>query len=78
MYNQDIKERYIREKSITTVMPEGYLGRMFQKTMPFEKALGKDVCNFSNSEIINLYKTWNLGSLTSLYVYNNTLQVYTQ
>lgn len=78
MYNQDIKERYIREKSITTVMPEGYLGRMFQKTMPFEEALGKDVCNFSNSEIVNLYKTWNLGSLTSLYVYNNTLQVYTQ
>lgn len=78
MYNQDIKERYIREKTITTIIPKGYLGRMFQKTMPFEKALGKDVCNFSNPEIINLYKTWNLGSLTSLYVYNNSLQMYAQ
>jgi len=78
MYNENIKTRYIQEKENTTSTPKGYLNRQFNKTESFEERFGKDICNFTVYEIIDLYKTLNISSLDSLVVLNSHLSLYTQ
>ena len=78
MYNSKIKNRYIEYKEATIVISDNHLSRLFAKTYPFELEKNKDVCNFSAKEIENMYKTWNVSSLESLFVYNSNLSLYTQ
>ena len=78
MYNKEIKERYVKEKTATTILPDSYLERLFKKTEVFEKEHGKDVSNFTFYEIEEMYKTWSIGSLQSLQVINSALSMYTQ
>lgn len=78
IYNKDIKERYIKEKNETTILPDSYLERLFKKTETFETKLDKDVSNFTFYEIQEMYKTWSLSSLPSLQVINSHLSMYTQ
>ena len=78
MYNSKIKNRYIEYKEATIVISDNHLSRLFTKTYPFELEKNKDVCNFSAKEIENMYKTWNVSSLESLFVYNSNLSLYTQ
>lgn len=78
MYNKDIKERYITEKESNTSLPEGYLTKQFSKSESFEKLMGKDLCNFTKHEILNMYKTFNTSSLESLTVVNSHFSLYTQ
>lgn len=78
MYNKEIKERYIIEKESNTSIPENYLQRQFDKLESFENDLGKDLCNFTKDEIINIYKTFNISSIESLKVINSHFSLYVQ
>ena len=78
MYNENIKQRYIEYKTNLTIIPNGYLERLFDKTKQFEIELNKDVCNFTYYEIMNMYKTWNENSYETLQVTNSHLSLYTQ
>ena len=78
MYNEAIKKRYRQEREKTVVVPQYALNLDFKKTSSFEEQLDKDVYNFTVYEILNMYKTWNIKSLDTLYVMNNRLSQYTQ
>lgn len=78
MYNAELKERYIQEKESTTVTSPHFLHGIFNKSNEFEEELEKDICNFTTYEIINYYKTLNIGSIDSLYVLNSSYSLYVQ
>lgn len=78
MFNQELKERYIQEKSDTVTLPSNYLECQFNKVEKTEIELGKDVCEFTAYEIIEYYKTLNISSLESLAVMNSHFSMYTQ
>lgn len=78
MYNNEIKERYIIEKESTTSVPKGFLLKQFNKAQTFETSEGKDLCNFTKHEILNMYKTFNTSSLNFLTVINSHFSLYTQ
>lgn len=78
MYNEEVKARYKQEREQTVVVPQHALRLDFQKTASFEEQLNKDVYDFTVYEILNMYKTWNIKSIDTLYVINNRLSQYTQ
>lgn len=78
MYNQEIKMRYKAEKEAMTVLPYRVFELDFGKTEPFEEQLQKDVFDFTIYETLNMYKTWNIKSIDTLYVINSRLRQYTQ
>ena len=78
MYNQEIKMRYKAEREASVVLPPKALELDFKKTNAFEEQLDKDVFNFTVYELLNMYKTWNIKSIDTLYVINNRLSQYAQ
>ena len=78
MYNKELKERYIKEKSIISTLPNNYLNCQFNKVGKYEKELNKDVHDFTVYEIVEYYKILNVSSLEILAVLNSHLSLYTQ
>lgn len=78
MYNEAIKLRYKQERETSVVVPQYALKLDFKKTSAFEEQLDKDAYDFTVYEILNMYKTWNIKSIDTLYVINNRLSQYTQ
>ena len=78
MYDEEIKARYKQEREKTVVVPQHALRLDFEKTNSFEEQLNKDAYDFTVYEILNMYKTWNIKSIDTLYVVNNRLSQYTQ
>ena len=78
MYNEVIKLRYKQERETSVVVPQYALKLDFKKTNAFEEQLDKDAYDFTVYEILNMYKTWNVKSIDTLYVINNRLSQYTQ
>lgn len=75
-YNNEIKHRYIDWKKSNTTTPEGSLGRAFDICKPFEEKFGKDVYDFNQFEIIEMYKNYVWTSIDSLYNLNSRLALY--
>ena len=78
MFNKELKERYIQEKSESVTLPSNYLECQFNKVEKTEQELNKDVCDFTAYEIIEYYKILNISSLESLAVMNSHFSMYTQ
>ena len=78
MFNKELKERYIQEKSESVTLPSHYLECQFNKVEKTEQELNKDVCDFTAYEIIEYYKILNISSLESLAVMNSHFSMYTQ
>ena len=78
MYNQELKERYRKEKESYTTVSTYYFSSLFKRTEPFEEQLDKDVSNFTAYEIINMYKTLAIMSLDTIVTMNSNLSMYTQ
>ena len=76
MYNEQIKQQFMEERSSERVVDPHYFSRLFRKTEPYEEKLGKDVSCFTVEEIENMYKTLDYRSLSSLCVDNSTLYIY--
>ena len=77
LYNEERKQRYIDYKESAVTIASGYLLRLFRASAPYEKNKGKDICNFTTSEIIEFYQMLNRQSEGSLSVINSTLSQYT-
>lgn len=78
MYNQELKERYRKEKESYTTVATYYFNALFKKVAPFEEELDKDISNFTTYEIINMYKTLSIMSLDTISAMNSNLSMYTQ
>lgn len=78
MFNEKLKNIYIKEKSKSVTLPSNYLECQFNKVEKMEEESNKDVCNFTAYEIIEYYKTLNIAALESLAVMNSHFSMYTQ
>ena len=78
MYNEELKRRYIEEKTESSTLPSNYLECQFNKIGVYEKELNKDVHDFTVYEIIEYYKMLSVASLEVLAVLNSHLSLYTQ
>ena len=78
MYNSELKQRFINERTEAVVLPKGYLNLWFRKIAEFEQANDKDISNFTYYEILDMYKTFNVNSLGVLQVLNSNLSTYTK
>lgn len=78
MYNQELKERYRKEKESYTTVSAYYFSSLFKRTESFEEQLDKDASNFTTYEIINMYKTLAIMSLDTIATMNSNLSMYTQ
>ena len=77
MYNSEIKQRYIEKKESDTIISDGALDNLFNRTMEFEENFGKDLSCFTYYEIEEMYKTWNSSSFNTLQVQHSSLTMYT-
>lgn len=77
MYNEELKQRYIDYKESTAILAKNYIFRIFRDSESFESAKGKDISNFSTSEIIEFYQMLNRTSVETLSVINSLLSQYT-
>lgn len=77
MFNEELKQEYIRNKEENTNLPEGYLRRLFNRSETTEEYLGKDIYDFSVSEIVGLLIKLNMNSYDTLYVINSHYRLYT-
>lgn len=71
-----IKQEYLEKYESVNVNLQRYMNWLFSYTEQFEEKLGKDVCDFSISEIIELYKIYNSSSLEILMNMNSQLKRY--
>lgn len=78
MYNGDLKKRFIEEREASAKLADGYLRRIFTETEAFEEVFGKDVSEFTTTEILDYYKVKNSRSLEVLENLNSQLSAYTQ
>lgn len=77
MFNEEIKERFIKEKTDTVIVPEYFLRHIFSLTEPFEERIGKDISNFTTYEILDMFKTFNFNSFYYLRNISSQLSTYT-
>lgn len=75
MYNEERKQRYLKEESLSNTPT---LIRLFKKSETFEQANNRDLCEWSATEIITFFKYLNTGSVNTLVVYRSLLTNYTQ
>ena len=77
LYNADRKEEYIKEKTTETKIANNYLDILFKQTSRFENQLGKDVCDFTEEEILEFYRVSNKRSIDTIAVMHSALNQYT-
>ena len=78
MFNEELKNRYIKEKRESTIIGLNFLERQFINISSYEEELNKDLSNFTTPEIIEYYKILGSRSLESLTVINSQYSMYTQ
>lgn len=77
MYNEEQKERYLKERELQNVNIRTAMSTFFSYTEEFEERLNKDCSNFTVDEIINMYKKQSTYSRTSLINFNSQMSIYT-
>ena len=78
MYNAELKQRFIEERTAEVIVSNGYFKLWFNKTASFEEVYDKDLSNFTYYEIVDMYKNFNVNSVGVLQVLNSHLSAYTQ
>ena len=77
MYNEEQKRRFMNHKIKELVSEDDSLIKFyFKKVEPFENMYKKDVCNFTISEISDMYKFLNFISINTLINFNCQLSIY--
>lgn len=74
--NDDIKREFIKEYCRSRIVSETSLNGVLNKIQLKEKEIGKEVIDFSQKDIIAMYKEFNLTSTNTLQNYNNYLKAY--
>lgn len=78
MYNENVKVRYIEEKTAKTIVNKYQLPSLFNKTELFEKQLRKDVSLFSKYEALDMLRSMKFRSIPSIKVAVTYLSDYTE
>ena len=76
MYNDELKQRYIQDKTQRTTVDEYYYPSLFKKTSVFEEQLQKDLCNFTVSEIEDMMKMWGFTSYNNIATFLSSCSIY--
>lgn len=77
MYNEDRKSRWIEKKNTEVISSLKYYDTKMNNVAVYEQKLGKDLCEFTKSEIVDMYKAMNMYSPTTIYVNNRIYAEYT-
>lgn len=72
----DIKKEFIKEYSRSRIVPDTSLNSVLNRVKAISKSVGKDVTDFSQDEILEMFKGFNLTSVNTLQNYNNYLKAY--
>lgn len=72
----DIRSEFIKEYSRSRIISDTSLSSLLNRVGKIEKEKDKNVINFSESEILEMYKGFNLTSVNTLQNYNNYLKAY--
>lgn len=76
MYNENMKEGFIKDYMRSRVVAQTSLYSLFRKVEPYEEALNKDCSEFTESEVIQMYKEFCARSYHVLLNYNVILKAY--
>lgn len=77
MYNEKRKKEFFEYKTKHTSYDYCYVSKSFERTEKFENELGRDVCNFSITEIQDMYKRLNFAYQNSILKFNSLMVSYT-
>lgn len=76
MYNESLKEGFINNYMRTRVVAQTSLYSLFRKVEPYEQSLNKDCSEFTEEEILKMYKEFQARSHNVLLNYNVILKAY--
>lgn len=76
MYNESLKEGFIKDYMRTRVVALTSLYSLFRKIEPYEQALDKDCSEFTEEEILHMYREFQARSHNVLLNYNVILKAY--
>ena len=76
MYENDIKEDFIKDYMRSRVVAKTSLYSLFRKVEPYEEVLKKDCSKFTEEEILRMYKEFGARSHYVLLNYNVILKAY--
>ena len=76
MYNENLKEGFIKDYMRTRVVASTSLYSLFRKVEPYEEKLNKDCSEFTEEEILEMYKEFQARSYHVLLNYNVILKAY--
>ena len=76
MYNEDLKEGFIKDYMRSRVVAQTSLYSLFRKVEPYEQQLNKDCSEFTEKEILQMYKEFEARSHYVLLNYNVILKAY--
>ena len=76
MYNEELKEGFIKDYMRSRVVAQTSLYSLFRKVEPYEQKLNKDCSEFSKEDILKMYKEFEARSHNVLLNYNVILKAY--
>ena len=76
MYNESLKEGFIKDYMRTRVVAQTSLYSLFRKVQPYEEELNKDCSEFTEKEILQMYEEFKARSHYVLLNYNVILKAY--
>ena len=76
MYNENKKEGFIKDYMRSRVVAQTSLYSLFRKTEAYEERFSKDCSQFTEEEIIEMYKEFRARSYHVLLNYNVILKAY--
>lgn len=72
----DIKKEFIKEYCRSRIVSETSLNGVLNRVQAIERNVGKEITEFSQEEILNIFRKFNLTSVNTLQNYNNYLKAY--
>lgn len=72
----DIRSEFIKEYSRSRIISDTSLSSLLNRVGKIEKEKEKNIISFSESEILEMYREFNLTSVNTLQNYNNYLKAY--
>lgn len=76
MYNESLKEGFIKDYMRTRVVAQTSLYSLFRKVESYEEALNKDCSEFTEEEILQMYREFKARSYYVILNYNVILKAY--
>jgi hypothetical protein len=76
MYQSETKKDFIKDYMRSRVVAQTSLYSLFRKTEKYEESLEKDCCQFTQDEILKMYKEFQAKSVYVLLNYNVILKAY--